>query len=387
MKTSLAGKSTKAKFLTIAALSTVGIVLSGSPALAVSKSADSLDILDASSLISAVAPETLNDSTDSASAPLRISAFGAEAGLDVTIDPEKNATRDTANKLSADASMSPALQIEADFTTKLSSNTSDLKVWETSSDSSAAYMQPMSSGVRLFTAIEDDTAPTTYDYRLDVPDGSTLRKNSLGYMILSPTGHSLGQISTVFARDSAGSAIPSHLTLSDNTLTQTIDTSAQGEEITYPVLASTAWSYTFTRTIRYVPPLAVYTKLLDCFNCYFPVAGAPTDFPSYNEFLPLTVAGMNFNCYRDAMHYQTQENLSWFGYSFRATSDHVDGLGSMISFDFNPTWAVDDPDTIHSQMVVSAYIMNANPGGFPQSVYTYGAKVEWDKFGFNLESS
>lgn len=80
--------------------------------------------------------------------------------------------------------VSPQLSIVPEYVTEQVGEQSQLFIWETKDPSVAAYIQPTITGTRIFTAISDRNAPVSYDYRLDVPEGSTLRENSLGYQLL-----------------------------------------------------------------------------------------------------------------------------------------------------------------------------------------------------------
>ncbi|MBT2483825.1 MULTISPECIES: hypothetical protein [unclassified Microbacterium] len=287
--------------------------------------------------------------------------------------------------------VSPTLSLEPTYLTRERESESDLAVWETESPAVAAYIQPVAAGARIYTVLADQSAPTRYDYELDVPEGTTLRENALGFMILDPNGNSLGQLHSPWARDSSGRELRTGYEWEDGTLTQVVDLSSPG--IDYPVLMDPAWSYTHTKNITNRTPSEIRSKLLSCFNCYFPVEGAPDKFPSFKLYLPLVVrlfvaspVTWDFSCYMDTHHYETQGNLSWFGYRFLASSTHVDGQGSSIAFDFNPHWTTTDP-TIRTQLVVSAYIVNDDPVGLGQPAYTIAATSTWNGFAANLDFS
>jgi hypothetical protein len=63
-----------------------------------------------------------------------------------------------------------------------------------------------------------------------------------------------------------------------------------------------------------------------------------------------------------------------FGFSFLATANHVDGIGSWILFDLKPVSGV-------NKLMVSAHVMN---DALQISPYTSGAKSKWQEFASNL---
>jgi len=235
------------------------------------------------------------------------------------------------------------------------------------------------------TAIRDRTAPDSYEYVLDTPAGTTLRENGIGYQIIGPDGHSLGFIHEAWATDSNGKAVPTEYTFSNNVLTQHIDLS--NKDIAFPVLADPAWSYSFTKPVVKRSPAQIYNLLHDCFNCFFPVEGAPAAWPSFKQYLPLKVRPFfgspiwwDFSCYFQTYYFETLGSMSYFGYYFLASSTHVDGEGSSISFDFNPINGGSS-----TELAVNAYIINDDPVGVGQPAYTIAAKVTWSQFADNLD--
>ena len=219
-----------------------------------------------------------------------------------------------------------------------------------------------------------------------MPEGTTAKTGIDGGLSrLNNEGRSVGSIRAPWARDANGLDLPTTYEWSDGSLTQHIDLS--DPRIAFPVIADPAWDYTVGWLIETKTVSQVRNLLYSCFNCYFPVAGAPASFPAYNEFLPLEVGpipgvlGWNFNCYMDTTYYDNQGNgWAWFGYRFRAAAGHVDGLGSTIDFSFNPAWNQSNPNNRFTELVVYAWIMNDNPMGIGQSAYIAGAWYNWGAF-------
>ena len=360
-----------------------------------------LDIYDAHALIQQVSPDIANEtahSTESALEPVQ----SESARPELVIDPqrtepasEEDATDTLSRGVEDDApamTPSPELTITPTYVTEKIDDSNGIGVWRTDSDQVAAYVQPIGSGVRVLTAVSSSDAPRSYSYDLDVPVGTSLRNNALGFLLIDPNGSALGQLLAPWAKDANGADVPTSYSFSGNTLTQEVELDDPG--IAYPVLVDPAWTYVHTRDIGNKTPSQVRSKLLNCFNCYFPVEGAPRNFPSPDQSLPLIVRPFvgspvwwNFHCYFGYSYFDVDGNKSWFGYDFRAAADHVDGEGSTISFDFNPRWSTNYPSYIFTQLVVSGYIMNDDPVGVGQPAYLLAATTTWNQFAYNLSQA
>jgi hypothetical protein len=176
------------------------------------------------------------------------------------------------------------------------------------------------------------------------------------------------------AADSTGKALPTHYEWSGTTVTQVVDIS--DPSIVYPVALATSWAYTMDFNVERNGPTAIWNYMHGCFNCFFPVDGAPHNWPSLGQDLPLTVLGIgNFHC-----TYNWEDNFLPVGFDFRfeSASGHVDGDGSMIQFT-----VTDDGSPTHLQ--VFAITQN----DFPEPVkatYMLGAQQTWQQFADNIGS-
>ncbi|MET2012921.1 hypothetical protein ABXJ56_15365 [Microbacterium chocolatum] len=290
------------------------------------------------------------------------------------------------------ARISDGIQISASFATEVVARTSDTIVAETIHDNLALYVQPTAGGVRLMTVLADREGPSTFTYDFSVPDGTTAKSGRDGGLnLLDSEGRSVGSIRAPWAQDANGRELSTAYEWRDGALTQRVDLS--DPSIVFPVVADPAWDYTVGWLIETKTVSTVRSMLYDCFNCYFPVAGAPAAFPTYNQFLPLEVGpipgvlGWNFNCYMDGTSYYNEGGgMAWFSYWFRAAASHVDGAGSTITFNFNPAWNPSNPSKKFTELVVYAYIMNENPMGIGQPAYTAGAWYNWGAFAGNLRT-
>lgn len=193
--------------------------------------------------------------------------------------------------------------------------------------------------------------------------------------IEQPDGTSAGLVAPAWARDSSGRKLPTTYSWADGTLTQHVDLSAPN--IHFPVLADPNWTYGFTTSTVNTTPSKAWTLLHNCFNCYFPVAGAPSAFPTLGSILPLRVgwvevADLDFTCLMDQIE---PDDHMW---KFAAWGNHVDGFGSWIAFGLHKN------SIGQNVLQVGAFIVNDNPAGIPNAAYVEVAKMNWQNFANNL---
>ncbi|WP_374010316.1 hypothetical protein [Leifsonia sp. LS-T14] len=251
-----------------------------------------------------------------------------------------------------------------------------VSVFDTDSPYAKAYVQPTSTGVRLLTAVNSRQAPDQFSYSFDAQPGTAAIDIGGGVLSLEqPDGASAGLIMPAWARDAAGKEVSTRYTWRDNVLTQTIDLDAAN--IVFPVVADPNWTYSFRTTTGNTTPTRGWTLLHDCFNCYFPVTGAPRSFPTLGSLLPLRVgwsgvADADFICLMDQIE---PADRMW---KFAAWGNHVDGFGSWIAFGLHK-------NALNQNVLeVGAFIVNDFPSGIPNPIYTEGAKMTWQAFANNL---
>lgn len=350
----------------IAIFSLAGTVLAA-PAVA----SEQPGINNPTELLSAVAPEhaAVADGaatvTDADSASRRATAEFASRS--VTIDAE-----------GIDAPVTVTLPFEAAPVER----DGDYLLYKSESRNVSAYASSSQNGVQLQVGIADSSAPDEYSFAFDLPDGTITNFDSSGGLdIEMPDGWG-GYISPPWAKDSAGRSLPTSYTWADDILTQAIDLSG---DVQFPVVADPAWTYEKFYLIGGATPASARNAMMQCFNCIFPVDGAPANFPIANQYLPLTVGGVgNFNCiFRGSSYYPPSSGDNYaFGFVFDAAPSHVDGAGSWISFNI-----YDKPITSgQARYVLKVYasIVNSNPVALPQGVYTELASNKWSEFANNL---
>ena len=225
--------------------------------------------------------------------------------------------------------------------------------------------------MRVITAIASASAPSEYSYTFDVPADTVLATSSAGFYLESGSSI-LGVILPPWATDASGRPVPTSYSWANSVLTQHVDLSSPA--IDFPVLADPAWGYAFTFATSKAPA-ANKALLKRCFNCYFPVAGAPKQFPAPGQLLPLNVWGLPFECKFRADFTGT----NYFRFQFDATKNHVDGLDSNIVFEFKLVGGA-------RKLVVSAHVVN-DPWPDIKRLYEAGAAYNWANFAHNLNAA
>lgn len=238
-------------------------------------------------------------------------------------------------------------------------------------DAVDALVQTTTFGVRVMTVITDASAPTSYNYTFDVPKDTILVEHAAGQSLESGE-ELLGTLLDPWAVDADGRAIPTSYSWDAGVLTQHVDLSSP--DITYPVVADPAWSYSYKFAVT--KTAAANEKLLKkCFNCYFPVSGAPKAFPAVNQLLPLKVGPANFECRFKSVFRGT----NYFGFQFDATKNHIDKFGSNIIFQFRTIGG-------KKYLTVSAYVVN-DAFWVKNAFYRSGAIQKWTDFANNLNKA
>jgi hypothetical protein len=185
-------------------------------------------------------------------------------------------------------------------------------------------------------------------------------------------------IAAPWARDAQGRSLPTSYTLAGKTIQQNV---AVAPDTSYPVAADPAWSYVRNYSLGSTAPSKAKSLLHSCFNCKFPVSGAPHSFPSPGQNLPLTVGPWSFHCTfgtESSSGPDGQGNTSYSFY-FNAAQGHVDGVGSHITFSMTGGRSA-------NTLSVYGYVVNDNPAGVGRPAYLAGATVNWAIFAGNLRN-
>ncbi|MEU3026813.1 hypothetical protein ACPCBC_13880 [Streptomyces incarnatus] len=127
-------------------------------------------------------------------------------------------------------------------------------------------------------------------------------------------------------------------------------------------------------------PKKAWDELHRCFNCSFPVDGAPKKFPSENQYIKLKACGIgHYACKNAPVRYHKSNSYpyTWF---FLAQKGHFDGKDSMVRFRFYD----DKQGFLH----LKVYATVTHPT-VPDSVNKEFATMKWRAFahilGMHLE--
>ena len=91
-------------------------------------------------------------------------------------------------------------------------------------------------GVQLLTIIDSPDAPTSYEYKISVPNGGTIELTKTGgASLLNAKGTVIASVAAPWATDATGKAITTYFTTDGQTLTQHILHNVPG--VVYPVTA------------------------------------------------------------------------------------------------------------------------------------------------------
>jgi hypothetical protein len=239
---------------------------------------------------------------------------------------------------------------------------------------SAAYVQPVMNGVRMLTALVDASAGEDFSYTFDVSSGSYTTVLPGGDTILSDAAHHyIGSLGEAWAVDAQGRSLPTSYSWSGSTLTQHVELAA---DTAYPVLLDPTWYYTYDYSATLpgyhanhpkASEAAVDVLLHGCFNCYFPIFGAPRSYPVDTQILNLNASPFSFDLTAAPVMKQTANGGAM---QFVAQAGHFDGEGSMVTF----AWYNDPSGYIH--LYVHAKVMR-DRGIAANVAITHVAGINW----------
>jgi len=243
----------------------------------------------------------------------------------------------------------------------------------TDTSGNPGVIQELASGFRVIRSISDQGSPSSFEYRLDIPDDAHLEAVAEGFLIISSTGVH-GFLLEPWAKDSLGVLQQTEYELAKGVLYQRVEVT---KNTLFPVVVDPNWTYSFTyATVS--SPNTNWIKIHNCFDCYFPVSGAPQQFPQPNQLLPLFERPnlfilLNMECRMGTVILGTQD----FSWSFRATANHVDGFGSRVSFALR--YLNNAPKLIVSAFVVNDFLLG-------NELYKNQAGDNWQDFANNLNT-
>lgn len=342
-----------------------------------------LDIHDPVALLRALAPDELAQ-TSTPPTPAEAEALRAEVGIDpfrlglpttpadpLTLSPAQTEGAGQAVSLTIDGAVGQPRTDSGITSFDLASPA------EEGEATAAAYIQPVQNGVRLLTALASPAAGSAFDYTFDLPDGAYATELPTGQTLLSDATHAyIGTLDPAWARDATGASLPTRYTWNGDTLTQHVDLAA---DTTFPVLLDPTWYYAYdysankpSKPVRYpkASATAVSRLLHSCFNCYFPINGAPRAYPADGATLDLNASP--FTCVEIPAPVRVQTAMGG-AMQFVALPGHFDGGGSMITF----SWYNDPSGYIH--LYVHAMILVDN-GTYLNILNSRAAGYNWMRY-------
>lgn len=295
----------------------------------------------------------------------------APEARNLTISGAKNAFgSDEIRLLSKENGGNRSLSLSIDYATNVDAKQNSTVVLDSEDKNVKAVAQETGNGFRILTVISGATKNRRFDYTFSVPADTQFLKAGPNFLLES--GNTvLGSIAEAWALDSQGKSLKTHYEWHDSVLTQVLDEDVA--KIAYPVIMDPAWGYTYQYDLAFRASTNM-SRLKTCFNCYFPVAGAPKAYPKLGQLLPLQVALFNFECTMG----QTIQTATYGSFQFNATKNHVDGFGSNIIFQFIQVGS-------KNVLVVDAYIVNSLD--LIRAPYMAAAGLNWQVFAWNLNSS
>lgn len=363
------------------ALACASIFVAGGAAVA---AASAPSVSDAAATLAAVAPVAIGHDRPATTITIGTASQTLSARSAVAAAPRVAVT-----SAPDDEGAAQSVAFQLDGATRQISHDDGTIAFATSSSNVARYISETDTGARILTAYQKPQGSYESRTTFDLPAGVVPEQRPNGQWLLKRGTDVIGSLLAPWALDAAGRSLATTYRWDGATLVQDVDVPA---DATFPVVADPAWSYTWTAVVQVGSPKSVHDDLHSCFNCTFPVEGAPKAFPKPGQKLPLIVRpavgfpiSAPFTCIFGQEQYIGTGNPLYpagdFAFYFNAAKGHIDGEGSLISFDFDGTPS-DVPRDAGETMrfYVNGNIMNSTPGGIPRSAYLTGAKSTWALF-------
>ncbi|MFJ6678613.1 hypothetical protein ACIQLK_05715 [Microbacterium sp. NPDC091382] len=245
---------------------------------------------------------------------------------------------------------------------------------------SATFVDIMPSETRIITTVTTAGAAQDLDFKLQgIQDPYLVPMEDGSFKILDDEDRYVVDLGAPWAVDATGKYLETSYTLDNSVLTQKIDYT----DAVFPVVSDPAWNYYLDHGLNGVvahgkekaTPKRVMAELRRCFNCSFPVAGAPKAFPKVGQLIPLDASP--FTCIVKINAAVKMNYVTSTTFAFIAAPGHFDGAGSTISF----TFYNDKSGYLH--LAVGAHILKDN-GAVANEVNKRVASQTWLNFLGNL---
>ncbi|HEU5187247.1 MAG TPA: hypothetical protein VFT87_01965, partial [Candidatus Saccharimonadales bacterium] len=170
---------------------------------------------------SAVVANVAGSTVDIPKDPEQGVTFGAEAGTKIEIDLPSAENAGTAKTVA-----------------------NGVVAYDSGNGSANAVQATEDGGVRMLTVIDNPNAPTTYDYKVTVPNGGKIElTEDGGAIVLDRNDQPISTINTPWAKDANEMPIKTWFTTDGQTLTQHVQHNVPG--VVYPVTADPWWKNRF----------------------------------------------------------------------------------------------------------------------------------------------
>jgi hypothetical protein len=245
----------------VLAIVTTGAVCIGLSGFAYADAAEA-NAADAIAAIRSVAPATLSDvarvsGDDSTAAEANVPG----GTVSVPVDP--------AEGIDLGGSVGIGLPFAQQASVAVDSPVPGVVAFDNNNGSTTVPVISADGMVQINTVIEHASAPTRYDYPLDVPDGASLAQDHNGTVaIVDADGSPLRVFGAAWAKDAHGLPVPTHYEVRGNTLTQVVDFTAN---TAFPVVADPStgvYSYNCVLTNGQSVFLKPGEKLTNCKGSY-----------------------------------------------------------------------------------------------------------------------
>ncbi|WP_139827781.1 hypothetical protein [Nesterenkonia sp. PF2B19] len=220
------------------------------------------------------------------------------------------------------------------------------------------------AGMEFNSVVSGSDEPTAPALDLDITSEAELIENPEGYLLEADEG-TVAAFTNITASDATGEEVEAWYTWEDGILYQEFNHDQVSD---YPVSVSSGWSYSYTFSYGKTKYQAS-SLVRGCFNCYFPISGAPRNYPSNGQLLPLRVAVIgNFEC-RMGVTQLPDANHSFF-FNFRTTTNHLYGTGHTVNFSFG------------DRSVLTVYASTPSWAAWTHP----GARSQWSTFASNVRN-
>lgn len=126
----------------------------------------------------------------------------------------------------------------------------DLVTYDHGNGSQTIPVVKEDGSVQVNTYIENQNAPTRYDYDFTLPDGAHIEQADGGGLYFVAQDESvLGGVAPAWAVDAAGASVPTRYEIDGNTITQVVEHTS---DHTYPVVADPLWGRALVNSVSWI---------------------------------------------------------------------------------------------------------------------------------------